>query len=129
MASGTLKTSYSSLSSEKRSDNNVHVAPLVFGPRSSSRAGSKGSLEELSGGSLTPVFKRIHEHERKRSSLIPMDRGSLGSQTSNLTDEFSLPIARETRKVLGKGLPAEDPETLHYPDRVPSLIQMGQVLI
>ena len=31
--------------------------------------------------------------------------------------------------VLHKGLPAEDPETLHYPDRVPSLIQMGQVLI
>jgi serine/arginine repetitive matrix protein 2 len=101
VASGTLKASYSSVSSEKRGDNNVHVPSLVFESRSSSRAGSKGSMEELSGGSLTPVFKRIHDHERKRSSLIPVDRGSLGSQTSNLTDEFSLPIARETRRVLG----------------------------
>jgi serine/arginine repetitive matrix protein 2 len=101
VASGTLKASYSSLSSEKRGDNIVHLPSLVFGSRSSSRAGSKGSMEELSGGSLTLVFKRIHDHERKRSSFIPVDRGSLGSQTSNLTDEFSLPIARETRRVLG----------------------------
>jgi serine/arginine repetitive matrix protein 2 len=105
--SGTLKASFSSLSSEKRDDNNVHP---TFGSRSSSRAGSKGSMEEYSGGSLTPVFKRIHDHERKRSALIPTEdfsrrgggaSGSRGSQTSELSDEFSLPIARETRRVLG----------------------------
>ena len=104
VASGTLKASYSSLSSEKQSDNKVHAPSLSFGSRSSSRAGSKGSMEEYSGGcgSLTPVFKRIHDQERKRSSLVPADyRGSQGSQSSELTDEFSLPIARETRRVLG----------------------------
>ena len=59
-------------------------------------------MDEFSGGSLTPVFKRIHDQERKRSSLIPADyRGSRGSQTSELADEFSLPMARETSKVLG----------------------------
>jgi serine/arginine repetitive matrix protein 2 len=103
--SGTLKASYSSLA-EKRSalgDNNVLAASaLTFGSRSSSRAGSKGSMDEYSCGSLTPVFKRIHDQERKRSSLVPSDlRGSQGSQTSDLADEFSLPIVRETRKVLG----------------------------
>jgi serine/arginine repetitive matrix protein 2 len=106
VASGTLKTSHSSLSAEKRGalgDNNVQApSSLTFGSRSSSRAGSKGSMDEFSGGSLTPVFKRIHDQERKRSSLIPADcRGSRGSQTSELADEFSLPMARETRKVLG----------------------------
>ena len=101
VASGTLKASFSSLSSEKRGDNNAS-SPLMFGSHSSSRSGSKGSMDEYSGGSLTPVFKRIHDQERKRSSLAPADyRGSRGSQTSELADEFSLPIARETRKVLG----------------------------
>ena len=102
-ASGTLKTSQSSLTSEKRGDNNVRApSSLTFGSCSSSRAGSKGSVEEFSGGSLTPVFKRIHEQERKRSSLIPADyRGGRSSQASEVTDEFSIPIARETRKVLG----------------------------
>jgi len=34
--------------------------------------------------------------------LIPLDyKGSRSSQTSELSDEFSLPIARETRRVLG----------------------------
>ena len=101
VASGTLKASFSSLASEKRGDN-AQVLSLSFGSRSSSRAGSKGSVEEYSGGSLTPVFKRIHDEERKRSSLVPMDhRGSRGSQTSELADEFGLPIAHETRRVLG----------------------------
>ena len=51
---------------------------------------------------LTPVFKRILDQEHKRSSLVPADyRGSRGNQTSDLADEFSLPIARETRRVLG----------------------------
>ena len=107
--SGTLKASHSSLKSEKRAalgDGDVRApSSLTFGSRSSSRAGSKGSEDEFSCGSLTPVFKRIHDQERKRSSLIPADykgsRGSRGSQTSGLADEFSLPIARETRKVLG----------------------------
>ena len=107
VASGTLKTSTSSLSAEKRGasgDNNVRApSSLTFGSRSSSsREGSKGSMDEFSGGSLTPVFKRIHDQERKRSSLVPADyKGSRGSQTSELADEFSLPMARETRKVLG----------------------------
>ena len=107
VASGTLKASYSSLSTEKRDalgDNNAS-SPLTFGSRSSSRAGSKGSMEDYSSGSLTPVFKRILDQERKRSSLVPADyrgrRGSQTSETSELADEFSLPIARETRKVLG----------------------------
>ena len=77
VASGTLKASFSSLSSEKRGDTNVHAPSLSLGSRSSSRTGSKGSMEEYSCGSLTPVFKRIHDQERKRSSLIPVDyRGS-----------------------------------------------------
>jgi len=66
VASGTLKASFSSLSSEKRGENNVHAPSLTFGSRSSSRAGSKGSMEEYSGGSLTPVFKRIQDQERRR---------------------------------------------------------------
>ena len=38
-------------------------------------------MEEYSGGSLTPVFKHIHNQECKRSTLIPADfRGSQGSQ-------------------------------------------------
>ena len=93
-----LKASFSSLLSEKCDDNNVS-SPLMFGSLSSSRSGSKGSMDEYSGGSLTPVFKRIHDQERKRSSLAPADyRGSWGSQTSEhwQADEFSLP-----RKVLG----------------------------
>jgi serine/arginine repetitive matrix protein 2 len=60
VASGTLKASYSSLSTEKRSalgDNNAS-SPLTFGSRSSSRAGSSGSMEEYSGGSLTPAYSR-----------------------------------------------------------------------
>ena len=104
VASGTLKTSHSSLSTEKCSlgDNKIQApSSSTFGP-SSSRGGSKGSMEDFSGGSLTPVFKRIHDQERKRSSLVPADfRGSRGSQTSELADDFSLPIARETRKNLG----------------------------
>ena len=95
-----LKASFSSLSSEKCGDN--MSSPFMFGSLSSSRSGSKGSMDEYSGGLLTPVFKRIHDQERKRSSLAPADyRGSWGSQTSEQADEFSLPIACETRKVLG----------------------------
>ena len=102
--SGTLKASYLSMA-EKGSalgDNNLQAASLTFGSRSSSCAGSKGSMVDYSGGSLTPVFKRIHDQERKRSSLVPADfRGSQGSQTSELADKFSLPIAHEMKKVLG----------------------------
>ncbi|KAF8148662.1 hypothetical protein B0H34DRAFT_802878 [Crassisporium funariophilum] len=82
---------------------------LTFGSRSSSRGGSRGSMDEFAG-SLTPVFKRISDSERKRSSLVPADyRGSRGSRSSrgsqasygSPNDEFSLPIAREARRVLG----------------------------
>ncbi|KAF8814601.1 hypothetical protein BYT27DRAFT_7249906 [Phlegmacium glaucopus] len=105
-ASGTLKASDSSLKSEKRAalgDKDVLVpSSLTFGSRSSSRAGSKGSEDDFSVGSLTPVFKRILDQGRKRSSLVPANyRGSRGSQSSDPSDEFSLLIARETRKVLG----------------------------
>ena len=101
--SGTLKASQSSLTADKRGDNDVRTpSSLTFESRSSSRGGSKGSMDEFSGGSLTPVFKRIHDQERKKSSLVPADHsGSRDSQERGLTDEFSLPIARETRRVLG----------------------------
>ena len=75
MVSGTLKASFSSLSSGKHGssgDNNA-LSPLTFGSCSSSHAGSKGSMEDYSAGSLTPVFKRILDQERKRSSLVPAD--------------------------------------------------------
>ena len=107
VASGTLKTSTSSLSAEKRGasgDNNMQaLSSLMFGSRSSSsQGGSKGPMDEFSGGSLTPVFKRIHNQECKKSSLVLADhKGSQGSQTSELADKFSLPMACETRKVLG----------------------------
>ncbi|TFK33165.1 hypothetical protein BDQ12DRAFT_448473 [Crucibulum laeve] len=73
----------------------------TFGSASSSRAGSKGSLDEFASGSPTPtgsVFKR--EHRRQRSSLIPDDcytyKGSWGS-----IGDGGVPLARETRRVLG----------------------------
>lgn len=103
-ASGTLVINSPSEQRAALSDNNNTRPPssLTFGDSRSSLRGSRGSAEESSGGSLTPVFKRIHDQERKRSSLVPADyRGSRESQTSDLVDEFSLPIARETRKVLG----------------------------
>ena len=69
-------------------------------------------MEEYSGGSLTPVFKRIHDQECKRSTLIPADfRGSQGSQKS---EEVSLPIARETRKVLGTMGGSDVPDELRF---------------
>jgi serine/arginine repetitive matrix protein 2 len=108
VASGTLKASFSSLSSEKNGKNNAHAPSLKFGSRSSSRAGSKGSMEEYLCGSLTPVFKCIHEHERKRSTLVPGYYG--GSRGS----ESSLPIARETRRVLGTSVMHQIP-TLMFP--------------
>ena len=53
-------------------DNVQAPSSLTFGSRSSSsRGGSKGSVDEFSGGSLTPVFKRTHNQECKRSSLVP----------------------------------------------------------
>ena len=103
--SGTLRASQSSLMEKRGAVGDIDIrAPsaLTFGSRSSSRAGSKGSVDEYSGGSLTPVFKRIHDQERRRSSLVPTEhKGSRGSQASHVTDDFTLPIARETRKVLG----------------------------
>ena len=76
VASGTLKTSTSSLLAEKcgvSGDNNMQApSSLMFGSRSSSsQGGSKGPMDEFSGGSLTPVFKHTHDQERKRSSLVP----------------------------------------------------------
>ena len=102
VVSGTLKTSHSPLTVKRGPLGDVVPSSLTFGSHSSPRAGSKGSLDEFSSGSLTPVFKRIHDQERKRSSLVPADyKGNRDSQASELADEFSLPIARETRKVLG----------------------------
>ncbi|KAF8959872.1 hypothetical protein BDZ97DRAFT_1666634 [Flammula alnicola] len=93
---------------------------MTFGSRGS--RGSRGSMDEYSG-SLTPVFKRIHEQEsererkRSRASLVPpppdlassrSSRSSQGSQRSSFNlsapttmEECRVPIARETRKVLG----------------------------
>jgi hypothetical protein len=49
-------------------------------------------MEEYSCGSLTPVFKRIHDQQRKRSSLVPVNyKGSQGSQTSELPDVSPVP--------------------------------------
>ena len=104
VALGTLKTSHLSLSTEKCSldDNKIQaLSSSMFGPLSS-HGGSKGSMEDFSGGSLTLVFERIHDQECKRSLLVPVDfRGSQGSQTSELADDFSLLIAHEMRKNLG----------------------------
>ena len=53
-------------------DNVQAPSSLTFGSRSSSSwGGSKGSMDEFSGGSLTPVFKCTHDQEHKRSSLVP----------------------------------------------------------
>ena len=104
VALGTLKTSHLSLLTEKCSlgDNKIQVlSSSMFGP-SLSHGCSKGSMEDFFGGSLTLVFEHIHDQECKRSSLVPVDfRGSRGSQTSELADDFSLPIACEMRKNLG----------------------------
>ncbi|KDR69956.1 hypothetical protein GALMADRAFT_898782 [Galerina marginata CBS 339.88] len=145
---------------------------LTFGPgsRSSSRGTERGrgSTEEYSG-SLTPVFKRIHESELdKRASLAPSSagrrstssRGSRSSSSSNygsqllrlsagsdrydqyLSDadeEYSVPIARETRRVLGMSgtmggsdvscyqepLDASDPDS-DVPDELRVILSAGE---
>jgi len=100
----------------------------TFGRRSFSRA-SRGSmtLDELgssSSGSLTPIFKRIHNSEKEKghkcSSLIPPDHrestntskqstrsdwSSTSSYGNPLADSYaessSVPITRERRRALG----------------------------
>ncbi|KAF9457373.1 hypothetical protein BDZ94DRAFT_1175700 [Collybia nuda] len=81
---------------------------LTFGSRSSSRAGSKASMDELLNGSPipSPVFKRATGHVRQRSSLVPFTadhKSSRGSQVSlgNKSDTARMPIPRETRRILG----------------------------
>ena len=73
-------------------------------------------MEELSAGSLTPVFKRVHDHERK--VFLDSSGCSLDSQTSDLKDELSLPITRETRRVLGMSgtMGGSDVSCYHGPD-------------
>ena len=61
-----------------------------------SRGRSEGPAEEFFDSSLTPVSKPIHDHEHRRSSLVPADyKGSRESQAGDLGDEFSLPIPCE----------------------------------
>ncbi|KAF8878425.1 hypothetical protein BD779DRAFT_1663807 [Infundibulicybe gibba] len=105
----TLRVSPSPSSVRSVSPMDVGRAPssLTFGSRGSSRAGSKGSVDEF-GGSLvpSPVFKRAHAgHSRKRSTLAPGEHNlnSRNSQQSlqNHGERDSLPIPPEARRVLG----------------------------
>ncbi len=85
---------------------------LTFGPKISRDA----TLEESSptgNGSLTPVFKRIQDvEESKRASLCPADYRGKSSRThigeggspalsDSFGESFSVPIARDARKILG----------------------------
>ncbi|KAF8996426.1 hypothetical protein BDQ17DRAFT_1364415 [Cyathus striatus] len=104
------KLDFSPGSMSKASKEGSVRAPMSFvfgGSRSSSRAGSKGSLDDFGTGSLTPtgsVFSRPEgTHARKRSSLAPLDipkssRSSQGSMAGG-----GIPIPPETRKLIGMG--------------------------
>ncbi|RDB27260.1 hypothetical protein Hypma_004359 [Hypsizygus marmoreus] len=76
---------------------------------------SKGSVEEMFGKgspSQSPVFKRSLGHARQRSSQVPMDvdegrqshrgsRSSRGSRGSRSSDNNTVPIPPEARRMLG----------------------------
>ncbi|GLB36845.1 hypothetical protein LshimejAT787_0311320 [Lyophyllum shimeji] len=83
-------------------DGTVRAPSLrTFGSHSSSRVASPSVVENGSGvmeasPTLSPVFKRIPEHRRKRSSLVPMD-----VDDSRANDDDTVPIPPETRRILG----------------------------
>lgn len=76
--------------------------PLTFGSRSSSRAGSKGSLNDVNASPTpSPVFKCAHGHARKRSSLVPADLKNSQGSLWKTTGSPSMPIPPEAKRVLG----------------------------